>query len=159
MEEVWKDVKGYEGLYHVSNLGRVRRNGRILKARVKRKGYLGVVLYNKSEPKHYTIHRLVAEAFIPNHENKPQVNHIDENKTNNTAANLEWVTAKENANHGTRNFRMSHKIVAINRLTGDSYNFNSIRECARTLKLSSGNISRFFSGELSQVGGYVFEYA
>lgn len=143
MIEEWKDIEGYEELYQVSNLGRVRRNGRILKARVKRKGYLGVVLYNKSEPKHYIIHRLVAEAFIPNHENKPQVNHIDENKTNNTAANLEWVTAKENANHGTRNSRMSHKIVAINRLTGDSYNFNSIRECARTLKLSSGNISRF----------------
>lgn len=159
MKEIWKDIKGYEGLYQVSNFGRVKRNGRILKVRVKRKGYLGVVLYNNSEPKHYTIHRLVAEAFIPNPENKPQVNHIDEDKTNNTVANLEWVTAKENANHGTRNSRMSHKIVAINISTGDSYNFNSIRECARILKLSNGNISRFFSGELNHVGGYVFEYA
>lgn len=161
MKEIWKDVKGYEELYQVSNLGRVKRveTDRILKVRVKRHGYLGVVLYNNSEPKHYIIHRLVAEAFIPNHENKPQVNHIDEDKTNNTVANLEWVTAKENANHGTRNSTMSHKIVAINSLTGDSYRFNSIRECARTLKLSNGNISRFFSGELSHVGGYIFEYA
>ena len=113
--EEWKDIKGYEGRYQVSNLGRVKSLShmkymgssgyrlmpeRILKESNKR-GYKCVVLCNEIGHKHIGVHRLVALHFIPNPLNLPQVNHIDENKENNIVDNLEWVTAKENINHGT----------------------------------------------------------
>lgn len=103
MKEVWKDIEGYEGLYQISNLGRVKRvaTGKVLKGGKDKDGYLMVKLYKNNIRSNKKIHRLVAEAFIPNPENKPQVNHADENKTNNSLDNLEWMTAKENINHGT----------------------------------------------------------
>ena len=115
-EEIWKDVKGYEGVYRVSSFGRVRSldrvssigrklKGKVLKQKVT-KGYNMVSLSKDGNPKGKTVSRLVAKTFIPNPENKPEVNHIDENKQNNHVDNLEWVTAKENANHGTRKERI-----------------------------------------------------
>lgn len=112
-EEIWRPVKGYEGLYEVSSYGRVRSldkydsmnrfyEGRILKLFADRLGYLSVVLYSNSKRKHYLVHRLVAEAFIPNPDNLPQVNHIDENPSNDNVDNLEWCNAKYNSNYGTR---------------------------------------------------------
>lgn len=107
MEVVWLDIAEYEGLYQVSNCGRVKslpRNGtikeeRMLKPRVSKNGYLYVHLRNGNISKYVKIHRLVAEAFIPNPDNKPQVNHINGNKLDNTVDNLEWVTASENTMH------------------------------------------------------------
>lgn len=104
MKEIWKDVKDYEGLYQVSNLGRVytfKRNKLMTPVKC-RKGYLRIKLRVNNCAKSVAVHRLVAQAFIPNPENKPQVNHIDEDKTNNVVSNLEWVTNKENCNHGTK---------------------------------------------------------
>lgn len=104
MEEIWKDVKGYEGLYKVSNFGRVKSlkygRERILKTG---KGgyYLTVGLYFDNKLKTVKVHRLVAMAFIENHDNKPFVNHKDEDKYNNNVNNLEWVTHAENMNCGT----------------------------------------------------------
>lgn len=98
--EVWKDIKGYEGLYQVSNFGRVKslfRYKKILKLCKSESGYLCVNLYKNKKMKRITVHRLVAENFI----NKPtlEVNHKDGNKENNFISNLEWVTTKENIIH------------------------------------------------------------
>lgn len=128
MEEIWKDIEGYEGLYQVSNLGRVkglertiiRKNGKpltikeqILKPFLDSRGYYFVSLAKNKQPKYYRIHRLIAEAFIPNPNNKPEIDHINTNKTDNTVwlnedgsvnyekTNLRWVSHKENMNNQT----------------------------------------------------------
>ena len=165
MEEIWKDVKGYEGLYQVSNLGRVKRveTDRILKPLKHTKGYYRVDLSKNGSQSKKFIHRLVAQVFIPNPDNKSQVNHIDENKTNNLVSNLEWMTAKENLNHGTRTDRMaktkSISIIATNLTTGESQEFKSTKECVRQLDLNSGNITSVLKDRRKQTGGYTFEYA
>lgn len=104
VEEMWQPISGYEYSYEISNFGRVRnkRNGRILKPYFNDKGYLSVKLFCKNKGKHKRVHRLVAEAFIPNIGAKPQVNHIDHNKKNNAVWNLEWVTPQENTDHEIR---------------------------------------------------------
>lgn len=103
MNELWKPVPDYDG-YQVSNFGRVKRiykNGkqRVLKPVLNRNGYLRICLSKGNEKKIFSIHRLVAQAFIPNPLSKPQINHIDGNKLNNHVENLEWVTGSENQRH------------------------------------------------------------
>lgn len=98
--EIWVDIKGFEGLYQISNLGRVKSVTRnlIRKIQVNKKhiyGYCEITLSKNNKDFRYKIHHLVAEHFIPNPYNKPQVNHIDGNKLNNTVSNLEWVTYEE----------------------------------------------------------------
>ena len=120
--EHWRDIAGYEGLYQVSDFGDVRSLGRwvngmndskrfvkcrVLKPQKDGGGYLIVSLYKDGKIKTHTVHRLVAEAFIPNPENLTEINHIDEDKTNNVVTNLEWCNRKYNINHGTRNKRVS----------------------------------------------------
>ena len=115
MEE-WRDIRGYEGKYQVSNLGRVKSlkdthgnyREKILKPRNSHE-YLSVVLCKNSKSKTYTIHRLVAMHFIENPNNYPEVNHKDENKQNNRVENLEWCDRKYNCNYGTYNKRLSEK--------------------------------------------------
>lgn len=170
MIEEWKDIKWYEGLYQVSNLGRVKRlKGRymkcdkILKGYEDEFGYIRLNLSKNSKTKNITLHRLVAQAFIPNAENKPQVNHMDEDKTNNVVSNLEWVTAKENVNHGTRTNRAIKKreikIKVIDIANGEYNYYNSIKECSRHLGVDNSAITKQLKGKLRQCGGYVFEYA
>ena len=125
MIEIWKDIEGYEGIYQVSNLGNVKvldryvnssiknnkivkRQGKILKQYIK-KGYLQVTLTLNNKRKYYNVHRLVANAFIPNPDKLPQVNHKNENKYDNRVENLEWCTAKYNCNYGTRNSKIYNK--------------------------------------------------
>ena len=106
-KEIWRDVVGYEGLYMVSNLGRVKRVGRnhgakvgrILKTNIGTNGYQQVILSKKSKLKTCRVHRLVADAFIPKIAGKEHVNHKDGDRTNNLLENLEWCTISENAHH------------------------------------------------------------
>lgn len=164
MEEIWKDIKEYEGLYQVSNLGRVKRvtTGRILKGSKDRGGYLVVNLSKNNSGSMKKIHRLVAQAFIPNPENKAEINHIDEDKTNNMLSNLDWMTRKENNNHGTRTDRMaktrSIPIIAINLKTNESTEFYGASECARKLWLHQPSITHVLNGRRKQTGGYTFKY-
>lgn len=117
--EIWKDIPEYEGLYQVSNFGRVKsfkRKGnnkeRILTASNNNtKKYWKVQLSKKDKIKHFSVHKLVALAFIPNPENLPCVNHKDENKDNNHVSNLEWCTYQYNTNYGTRNERARNKMI------------------------------------------------
>lgn len=102
-EEVWRGVAGYEGLYEVSNKGRVRSVKGVLKPLVKRGGYLGVNLYRSGcKMKSMTVHRLIAIAFIENPECKRCINHKDFDRTNNNSSNLEWCTHKENTAHSIK---------------------------------------------------------
>ena len=117
--EIWRDIEGFEGRYQVSNMGRIkslervdslgrRVNERILSPGKDGKGYLFVILCKGGERKRYFIHRLCLMTFNPHPDMENlQVNHIDENKTNNHLSNLEWTTCKENINHGTRNDRVA----------------------------------------------------
>jgi len=178
-KEKWRDIKGYEGLYQVSNLGRVkslertvtRKNGRkfsvkerILKPFSNQDGYLRVGLYEDDSGKRKTIkvHRLVCEAFHENPEDKPCVNHIDENKANNSASNLEWCTYEENVNHGTRNARSAK---ALSKLVGQYTRdgklikiWQSTMEVKRQLGFNAGAISEAARGKLKTAYGYIWKY-
>ena len=101
MEEIWKDIPGFEGLYQVSNYGNVKSliTNRLLKQNGDNYGYVQVILYRDNNRITCKVHRLVAQAFIFNEHGKPQVNHKDGNKMNNNVLNLEWVTNKENKRH------------------------------------------------------------
>ena len=178
-KEEWRDIKGYEGLYQVSNIGRVKSLERIfidkrghrqhIKERVLKpsitRGYLQVILYNSSK-KNFFVHRLVCEAFHENPENKLQVNHINEDKADNRACNLEWVTAKENLTHGTRPARIAkanvkNKSKPVGQYTTDGVLvkvWHSVNEVQRKLGFSSGNISEVARGKLKTAYGYVWKY-
>lgn len=122
-KEVWKDVMGYEGLYEISSFGSLKRLKRttlgkngveynypelIIKGDYDKDGYIRTTMSKNKNKKTKKLHRLVAEAFIPNPNNYPEVNHLDETKDNNRVSNLEWTTTRGNANHGTRNERITN---------------------------------------------------
>lgn len=168
--EVWKDVKGYEGLYQVSNLGRIKslnykRTGKekIMKQTKRGNGYLRVDLCKDKKIKTYNVHRLVAMTFIFNEYNKPQVNHINEIKTDNRVENLEWVTSKENVNYGTAikrrtmkltNGKGSKPVIGMKKESGYIVEFPSVREVERTLKIGHSHVSNCCKGKGKTAGGY-----
>lgn len=156
-----KDIKGYEGLYAITSCGRVwsYRSQRFLKSNVNRNGYEYVVLSIGNKRKTLTVHRLVAEAFIPNPDNLPEVNHKDEIKTHNYINNLEWVNKTKNINYGTRNHRVSKnnsKAVYCEELNKV---FVSITIASQELGINLGSISSCCKGKLKSAGGYHWRYA
>lgn len=164
--EIYKDIDGYNGEYQVSNYGNVKsfkRGERILKPRKNHKGYCFVTLSKDGLNKNINVHRLVAMAFIPNPNNLPQINHINENKRNNRVENLEWCDARYNNNYGTGNERRGNKrckpIVqydADNIIIGI---WKSAKAVAQQKKLHKGNIAACAKGKRNNVGGYVWRYA
>lgn len=131
-EEIWKDIPGYENRYQVSNLGRIKAcwsRAAIIRKQSIVKGYKCVILFTAGRAKNLRVHRLVAQAFIPNPDNKPEVNHIDGDKLNNLASNLEWSTRSENMKHAYDNKLIMGKMGrennqsrrVINTNTGEIY--------------------------------------
>lgn len=148
MKEIWKDVLEYEGLYQVSNLGRVRslynRNIKILKAQKNKNGYLHLGLKKDGKVKNFLVHCLVWEVFKGKKPEGYEVNHINEDKTDNRLCNLNLMTRKENCNHGTRNRRIGKKLSKpVGQFTLDGV-LVKIWECAKECGrngYSQGNVS------------------
>ena len=179
---VWRAVKGYEGLYAVNNTGQVKslfRYKKVLKPNVMKRGYCTVELFKDGQSKRLLIHRLVAEAFIPNPYNFPQVNHIDENPMNNSADNLEWCTAKYNMNYGegakTRHLRIDYtteKRKQIARENGKAkavpvaqYKegnkicvYDNARIASNKTGVNHSHILDVANGKRKTAGGYVWMY-
>lgn len=178
--EVWKDIPEFEGYYKVSNLGRVKRiarttirsNGksdsvvynveeRIKKIQKQTKGYSHVVLYKNGKYKTRRLNRLVALAFIPNPENKPEVNHIDGNKENNRADNLEWVTSKENHKHAADHNLLKYymrRVAKVDKNGNIVAYYNSIKDAAIENNISKGNICTACRGQRKYAGGFIWRY-
>lgn len=186
MLEVWKDIPNYEGLYQISNLGNVKslcfgaRNIRksnivkLLHQSPNNLGYHKVELYKDGKSKMFYVHRLVAISFIPNPDNKPQINHKDGNKDNNTVDNLEWVTSKENLHHAVETGlrRRSQMKGITGKLNKNSKKINQydkegnyiatyygIAEAARILNGNANSISCCLRGRYKTACGYKWEYA
>lgn len=164
MEEEWRPVKGYEGLYEVSNMGRVKSlhygKERILRGTDAFDGYK-IVSLTKQTIKKKRVHRLVAEAFIPNPMNLPVVNHLDGDKHNNCVSNLEWCTKKENTNHAIKTGLMRFKVTPKPIITyrGDKLvgTFKSITECANELNCDISNIGHVIHGRCKTHHGFSFK--
>lgn len=164
--EVWKDIVGYEGLYQVSNNGRIKslpRHGtsnqeKILKQHTDSKGYKRLWLCKEGVQKNHKVHRLVAMAFIPNPDNLPQVNHKDEDKQNNSASNLEWCDNRYNCIYNERNVKTGQKLSKKVRCLETDVVYNSVAEAARMTGLSHSNIVYCCQGKFKQIKGYHFKY-
>ena len=171
--ETWKNIKGYEGLYQVSSMGRVKslerkvRHGRTVKERIlkpymDRGGYLLVGLCAGGKRKTLKVHRLVCEAFHDNPDNKLDVNHINENKTDNRACNLEWNTRRENLNHGTRNERSAKALSKpICQYTLDEKivkTWASLTEVKRQTGFGQSHISEVANGNRKTAYGFIWKY-
>lgn len=168
--EHWKDVVGYEGLYEVSNWGNVRslkygRTGkpRLLKPAKAGNGYLFVGLHKDGERTQKLVHRLVAEAFLDNPYNLPQINHKDENPANNHCENIEYCSAKYNVNYGTRNQRdADSKSISIDQFALNGVfirRWKSIMEASRQLGIDNSLICKCARGKNKTAGGFKWRYA
>lgn len=171
--EIWKDIPNYEGLYMVSNLGRVKslpKNNHkeiILKNKITKDGYYETALSKNNKQKWIRTHRLVAQAFIPNPDNKPQVNHIDGNKLNNNVDNLEWCTNQENINHairtGLENFIGKNNPKAKSVLQYDKKGnfikrYDTLREAMKETGTLESKISLVCNNHRKTAGGYIWKF-
>ena len=165
-EEIWRPIKGYEGIYEVSDQGRVRSlkfgKERVLNPVRDDGGYLIVNIWKNGEKKMCKVHRLVSQAFIPNPDNLPEVNHKDEDKTNNKVSNLEWCDRKYNQNYGTGIQRMAEKLSkSVLQFTKDGEfvkEWKSATDVKRNLGYSKGNISSCCTGRLKSAYNFIWKY-
>lgn len=161
--EIWKEIEDFNK-YLVSNQGRCRNKDTnyILKPIKTKYGYLEYELTNEFGKKRFKAHRLVATAFVKNPLCKPQVNHIDENKRNNSFENLEWVTAKENNNHGTKNDRTAEKLSKkVNQFSRDGVfikTFSGCSKASKELNISVSSIIKCANGQRATAGNFVWKY-
>jgi len=182
MQEQWRDIAGYEGRYQVSDQGRVRRtaceitqgNGhseitysippRLLRSFESNCSYQRIGLRMNGQRKYYNVHRLVAQAFVPNPSNLPEVNHKNEDKSDNRAENLEWVTSEQNCNHGTRNKRISdntsrsRRVLRMTQCGSEVKEYKSISAASRETGISVASIGGVCRGEHHTAGGYKWQY-
>lgn len=176
ISEIWKDVKGFDG-YEISNLGNIKRNGRLLKLSAWNQ-YKTIRLRTESNEKTVYIHRLVAMAFIPNPENKPMINHIDGNKLNNTVSNLEWCTRQENEIHAWKhglkeriretakeNLKIArmhvHTKKPVTQMTLDGKViklWDSASDVMKEIGIDASGITKCCKGKLKKTGGYKWQY-
>lgn len=163
----WRDIEGFEGSYQVSNTGLIKslkgKSERIMKPRRKKIikkdgstefGYEELVLSNGDVRTSKLVHRLVAQAFIPNPLQKPEVNHLDEDKGNNSVENLEWNTHEENSNHGTKNIRSANKqsmaVIGVDEFGNIVEIHSSIRSAERLTGFGHSNISACSNGKIAK---------
>ena len=162
MEEIWKNIKGYEGLYQVSNLGNIKNNQIIKKTYKRKDGYLNVQLSKNGKVKTFLVHQLVAKSFIDNIDNLKEVNHKDENKENNCVSNLEWCDRSYNINYGTAKERGSKKhFKKVNQynLCGDLIKcWDSVTDASNNLKIKLPHIVRVCRGYRKTTGGFIWRY-
>lgn len=161
MKELWNDIIGFDGLYQVSNFGKVksykRKNKTVLKESLSKKGYKRVILYKNNKQFYYSVHRLVATAFIPNPENKPHINHKDGNKLNNRVENLEWCNAKENVLH--KYYVLNKQLKPVKCIETNEI-FKSVKEAGLSKNIKPNNISCVCNKKpkYNTAGGYHWEF-
>ena len=157
--ETFVKIEGFEK-YEVSNLGKVRniKSGRVLKTSLNNNGYLRLFLCENNKRKHLYLHRIIATAFIDNPDEKPCVNHIDENKLNNDLSNLEWCTVRENLIHGTRMKRIAEKhfkkVIQLDSNDNVLNEFESMTQAEKKTGVLLKYISRCCNGRSKSAGGY-----
>lgn len=168
-KEVWKSIKGYPK-YQVSNLGRVKslsymRTGRekVLSLKKTRCGYMTFWIYNKGLRQMKLVHRLVAEAFIPNPENKQHVNHINGDKMNNQTSNLEWCSQSENEKHAfltglKRKPTNKYKVLQFDQKGNLLKEWNSAKEITETLGISKSQIAKCANNQQATSQGFIWRY-
>ena len=179
MEEIWKDIPEYEGLYQASNLGRIKSierftsDGHHIMSKILKpslaKGYLKVSLCKDNVAKTIYVHRLVAKTFLTNKDNLPCINHKDENKLNNRVDNLEWCTHFYNTHYGTSikknrekqlNYKKTSKpVIKLNKDNEIINKYLSINEAMRMTKINAINICQCCKGKRKTAGGYIWRYA
>lgn len=154
-----KDIKGYEGLYCIDRNGNIYTTTRkgtnqvTISQHDDRRGYLSVQLFKNGVGTRFKVHRLVAETFIPNPENKPTVDHIDRDRTNNNISNLRWATYKEQRINQTSG---ECKVVASR--DGINFHYPSISECAREIGSNSSNVTAVCKGRRKSANGFTIRY-
>ena len=185
MEEIWKDIPGFEGYYKVSNIGNIMSvkrlvnssitnkrlvNERVRKININKYGYQYITLHKKGKGTHFTIHRLVAMCFIPNSNNYSSINHMDEDKLNNNFENLEWCTTKYNNFYNNRQEKINIKLREYGKVIGTSISqytldgilvnkYNSLREMQRLTRFSRSSVKNCCIELRENYNGYTWKYS